>query len=84
MINEKAKEIMLQCSREKLQFVTTGYRHEREVDYDEFAQQIVGETVAAILCTDCRSLVYTTHDRAVVDSVIGKVIDQVRDHWSLK
>ena len=51
---------------------------------ERFAQQIVGETVAAILCTDTRNLVYTTHDKAVVDSVIGKVIDQVRDHWSFQ
>jgi hypothetical protein len=51
---------------------------------EAFAQQLVGETITAILCTDTRSMMFTTYDKAVVDGIIGKVIDQVRNHWSFR
>jgi len=57
-------------------------------DYDkwdetvtEFVNQLVGECVLAILATDTRSMVYTTYDKSVVDSVISRVVDSVRDHF---
>jgi carbamoylphosphate synthase small subunit len=65
----------------------------READYPApeiagraqmFAKLIVGECVLAILATDTRSLVYTTYDRGVVNSVISKVVDSVRDHFKEK
>jgi len=47
----------------------------------EFSNQLIGECVLAILATDTRKLVYTTYDKSVVDSVIAKVVDSVRDHF---
>lgn len=84
MTNERAKEILRLCSKEELKFVNTGFMHQRNVDYDEFAQQIVGETIAAILCTDTRDFTFTTYDKAVVDGIISKVVDTVRNHWNFK
>lgn len=48
---------------------------------ESFTQQVVGETILAILSTDTRSLVYTTFDKGLVDSTISRVVDQVREHW---
>lgn len=46
-----------------------------------FSNQLVGECVLAVLATDTRSLMYTTYDKSVVDSVISRVVDSVRDHF---
>lgn len=47
----------------------------------ELAQQIVGETVLAILATDTRDVIYTTYDQDQVRGIINRVVDQVRNHW---
>lgn len=51
------------------------------VETHNLVQQAVGETVLAILATDTRDLVCTSFDRSLVDGVISRVIDQVRNHW---
>ena len=43
--------------------------------------QTIGECVLAILATDCRAMTYTTYDKAVVDGVISRVVDNVRNHF---
>jgi len=43
--------------------------------------QVVGETILAILATDTRPVVYTTYDRDQVSGIISRVVDQVRDHF---
>ena len=48
---------------------------------ERFATQLVGECVLAILATDTRSMTYTTYDKSVVDSVLSRVVDSVRDHF---
>lgn len=53
-----------------------------QLDVQQFAQQIVGETVLAILATDCRDFVYTTYDRDRMAGIISRVVDTVRNHWS--
>ena len=61
------------------------YHPDWHIIRDEFfAKQIIGETVLAILATDTRDLVYTTYDRDQVSGIIGRVVDQVRNHWSQK
>lgn len=82
--NERVKQVLRDCSQEQLKFVNTGYIHQRNVDYDEFAQQVVGETITAILATDLRSMVHTSFDKQLADSITSKVIDSVRNHWSFK
>jgi hypothetical protein len=49
-----------------------------------FAQQIVGETVLALLCTDCRDVVYTTHDKSIADGVVARAVEGVRRHWGFQ
>jgi hypothetical protein len=51
---------------------------------EAFAQQIVGETVTAILATDTRDIVHTTFDKQLVDGAISRVVDSVRNHWNFK
>ena len=56
----------------------------KQVNPHELIRQTVGETLLAILATDTRDLVYTTFDKGMADSIIGRVVDQVRNHWSQK
>ena len=79
--NEKVSEILRETSKERLVPVGNSLLHHREVDYDEFAQQIVGATVLAILSTDCANLTKTTYDKDFVSAVISQVTDSVRDYW---
>lgn len=51
---------------------------------EAFAQQIVGETITAILATDHRHAVFTTFDRAAIDGATSRIIEQVRNHWNFK
>lgn len=51
---------------------------------EQLAQQVVGETVLAILATDTRDIVYTTYDQDQVQGIISRVVDQVRNHWGFK
>jgi hypothetical protein len=46
-----------------------------------FSNQLIGETILAILATDTRPFVFTTWDRDQVAGVIAKVVDSVRDHF---
>lgn len=50
----------------------------------EIAKGVVGETILAILATDCRDVIYTTYDLDRVQGIICRVVDQVRDHWEFK
>lgn len=56
----------------------------QEAFMQRFAQQVVGETVLALLCTDCRDVVFTTHDKSIADGVISRAIEGVRRHWEFK
>lgn len=53
----------------------------KQVDPDLLVKQVVGECVLAILATDTRDIVYTTWDRDQVASIIGRVVDNVRNHF---
>lgn len=54
------------------------------VETHNLVQQTVGETVLAILATDTREMIYTTYDKGLVDNIISRVIDQVRNHWNFR
>ena len=84
MINEQVKQILRECSTEQMTPVGTGIIHQRLVDYDSLAKQIVGETILAVLSTDTRDCEYTTVDKDTVNYVINKVIDNIRKHWSFQ
>ena len=47
-------------------------------------QQVVGETILAILATDTRDITYTTYDRDQVAGVVQRVVTQVQNHWNFK
>lgn len=79
--NERVKEVLRLCSREEMTQVGNGLIHQRLVNYDEFAQQIVGESVVAALCTDLKDITYTTYDRDMIASIVNRVVDQIRNHW---
>lgn len=55
-----------------------------QLDPHQLAQQVVGETILAILATDTRPLVYTSFDKDMAAGIIARVVDQVRNHWSFK
>ena len=84
MTNERVKQILRDCSREEMTQVGTGLIHQRLVDYDEFAKQIVGETVLAILATDHRHALFTTFDKAAIEGATSRIINAVRKHWESK
>ena len=56
----------------------------KQVNAEQLVKQTVGETILAILATDCRDFVYTTFDRDRADGTISRVVDQVRNHWGFK
>lgn len=82
--NEKVKEILRVCSQEEMTQVGTGLIHQRVVNYDDFAQQVVGESIVAALCTDLRDITYTTYDRDMISSIVSRVVDQIRNHWEFR
>lgn len=45
-------------------------------------QQVVGETIIAVLAADTRDLVFTTHDKNFAAGVISRAVDSVRKHWN--
>ena len=51
---------------------------------EEFAQQIVGETILQILATDHRHAMFTTFDRAAIDGATARIVDNVTKHWNFK
>ena len=55
--------------------------HKWDETITKFSNQLIGETILAILATDTRDIVYTTYDRDRVDAVISRVVDSVRDHF---
>lgn len=54
------------------------------IDLEEFAKQIVGETILAVLATDHTQAVYTTFDQQLMDGAVARVVDQIRNHWNFK
>ena len=82
--NKRVKEVLELCSREEITQVGTGLIHQRLVNYDEFAQQIVGESIVAALCTDLKDITYTTYDRDMISSIVARVVDQIRNHWEFR
>jgi hypothetical protein len=84
MVNERVKKILGDCSKESLEEVSQGFVHKRDVDYDYFAKQIVGETILAIMAADIRASIYTTYDKQLADGVIHRVLDSVKKHWDFK
>jgi len=84
MVNERVKEILRDCSKESLTEVQQGFVHKRDVDYDYFAIQIVGETIAAIMATDIRDNIYTTYDKQLADGIMHRVVAQVKNHWNFQ
>lgn len=51
---------------------------------EEFAQQIVGETILQILATDHRHAMFTTFDRAAIEGATARIVDSVTKHWNFK
>ena len=84
MVNERVKEILRDCSKESLTEVQQGFVHKRDVDYDYFAKQIVGETIFAIMATDIRDNIYTTYDKQLADGIMHRVVAQVKNHWNFQ
>lgn len=56
----------------------------KQVNAHQLIKQTVGETILAILATDCRDFVYTTFDRDRADGTIQRVVNQVRNHWGFE
>lgn len=54
------------------------------IDLEEFAKQIVGETILAVLATNHTQAVYTTFDQQLMDGAVARVVDQIRNHWNFK
>ena len=82
--NKHVKRILQDISKESLEYRPEGYKHTRDVDYTEFAQQVVGETIVAILATDHRDLTYTQFDIDRINAATAKIIDAVRNHWNFR
>lgn len=55
----------------------------KQTNPNTLVTQTIGECVLAILATDCRSITYTTYDKAMVDGVISRVVDNVRNHFNV-
>ena len=53
----------------------------RQVNAEMLVKATIGECILAALCTDTRSLVYTTYDRDMVAGIISRVADQIRNHF---
>jgi hypothetical protein len=82
--NPRVKQILQDISKESLEYQPEGYKHTRYVDYTELAQQVVGETITAILCAKFNDIVLTTHDADIAQSTQSCIIDAVRNHWNFK
>ena len=51
---------------------------------DGLAEEIVGETILAILATDHRHAMFTTFDKAAIDGATARIVESVRKHWNFK
>ena len=51
---------------------------------EAFAEQIIGETVLAIMTTDHRHAMFTTFDKAAIEGATARIVDNVRNHWNSK
>jgi hypothetical protein len=80
--NEQVKQVLKDISRERLEFFPAGYVHKRDVNYDEFAQQVVGKTITAVLTADLRDIILTSYDADIAAAVTSRIIDNIRKHWS--
>jgi len=78
-MNERIKQIV-RDSRLDVYGLGKDY-HKWDETVSNFSNQLIGETILAILATDTRSMVYTTYDKSVVDAVISQVVDSVRNHF---
>lgn len=78
-MNSKIKEIVRDSGLDVYGLGTDRLKWEYAVQ--QFANQLIGEAVLAVLATDTRSMTYTTYDKSVVDSVISRAVDSVRDHF---
>lgn len=78
-MNSKIQEIVRDSKLDVYGLGTDYAKWEHTVT--EFSNQLIGECVLAALATDTRQLVYTTYDRSVVNSVISKVVDSIRNHF---
>jgi len=61
-----------------------GVSQEQAALVELYAREVVGETILAILATNCKDIIYTTYDQDRVHGIIGRVVDQVRNHWEFK
>ena len=78
-MNSKIKEIVRDS---RLDVYGLGKDYAKwEATVTEFSNQLIGECVLAVLATDTRPIVYTTYDKSVVDAVISRVVDNVRNHF---
>lgn len=82
--NQRVKQILEDISKEQLEYQQPGYKHTREVNYDEFAQQVVGSTILAAMCANLSDIVLTSHDSDIALSTQSKIVDAIREHWSFK
>jgi len=82
MINEQVKLILKDCSKERLQFYPAGFVHKRDVNYDEFAQKIVGETILVVLATDLREYIATSYDLDMAQAITAKITNNIREYWN--
>lgn len=82
--NERVKQVLKDISKERLEFFPAGYIHKRDVNYDQFAQNVVGETILAVLATDLREHILTSYDADMAQAVTNKIINNIRNHWSFK
>jgi hypothetical protein len=51
---------------------------------DEFAKQVVGQTILEILATDHRHAIFTTFDKAAVDGATQRIVEAVKKYWDFK
>lgn len=49
---------------------------------ESYTQQVVGETILAILATDHRHAQFTTFDRAAIEGATARITEAVRKYWS--
>lgn len=82
--NPLVKQILQDISKEQLEYQQPGYKHTRLVNYDEFAQQVVGETITAIMCAKLQSITLTSYDADIAQATQMEIVNAVRDHWSFK
>lgn len=82
--NTLVKQILQDIGKEQLEYQQPGYKHTRLVNYDEFAQQVVGSTVLAVIAADLRDITLTSYDSDIVLATQTRIIDAIRNYWSFQ